>query len=98
VGFLLDFETKWRSLPIKFAPQMKKSSFTSLVLTGLTAISLVCYLYLNTAASNANETVSRANHIAETELEQAPSETILLPDISLVKKLLNVTKIVLPRD
>jgi hypothetical protein len=77
---------------------MKKSSFTSLVLTSLTAISLVCYIYLSTTASNPNETIARAKQITGTELGEEQSETILLPDLSLVKKLLNVTKIVLPRD
>jgi hypothetical protein len=77
---------------------MKKSSFTSLVLTSLTAISLVCYLYLSTTASNENGTMARTSQMAGTEAEEEQTETMLLPDISLVKKLLNVTKIVLPRD
>ncbi len=77
---------------------MKKSSFTSLVLTSLTVISLVCYLYLITTASNTNGTIARAKQVAETELREEQSEAVLFPDISLVKKLLNVTKIVLPRD
>ncbi|MCC6726775.1 MAG: hypothetical protein IT258_19895 [Saprospiraceae bacterium] len=73
-----------------------KKTYSTLMLIGLMTLSLASYTYLSTTASHEIE-----NDLAlkpSTELEEQANEKVVLPDIGLVKKLLNITKIVLPRD
>jgi hypothetical protein len=76
---------------------MKKSSFSTFLLGSLTVLSLASYLYLSTVASDSidNRFVKKEPSI---EMEEEEVKKVLLPDVSLVKKLINITKIVLPRD
>ena len=72
---------------------MKKSAFTSIILSGLTASSLACYIFLSVAASSADDAA-----IGQMETTEKAEQKVLLPDVSLAKRLLNITKIVMPRD
>lgn len=76
---------------------MKKSSFSTFLLVSLTVLSLASYIYLSTAASDSIDN-RLAKQESAIEMEEQEVKKVLLPDVSLVKKLINITKIVLPRD
>ncbi|MBI5917596.1 MAG: hypothetical protein HY842_19680 [Bacteroidetes bacterium] len=76
---------------------MKNKPSHSFILTSLAALSLVCYLYLHSVA--VKETGLCPSSFAKVErVEETPAENpkVILPDVALVKKILNITKIVMP--
>jgi hypothetical protein len=78
--------------------RMKRMNMRSLVLLMLTIVSLFSYVYLTTAARQEVIDAHMANAENLQEQEEKKGGTIALPDIALVKKIINITKIVLPRD
>lgn len=75
---------------------MKKSHLRSTIWIALTVFSLACYGYLNHFTPEAELVYSDGDQIEEINEEQEPS--VFLPDIALVKKLINITKIVIPKE
>ncbi|MBK8564784.1 MAG: hypothetical protein IPN76_15970 [Saprospiraceae bacterium] len=76
---------------------MKKSSFSTFLLPSLAVLSLASYIFLSTAAASPVD--SRfAKQGPAIEMEEQADKKVLLPDVTLVKRLINITKIVLPRD
>ncbi len=74
-----------------------KKSFSSFVFTGLITISLASYIYLSTTA--ASSPVGNMDASAQSiETAEAAEREALFPNISLIKKVLNITKMVIPRD
>ncbi len=78
---------------------MKKVSLPMVVWGLLIAASLSSYLFLaSEKCENAAASTSTTEAVqSENELE-AKDAKVILPDIALVKKVLNITKIVLPKD
>jgi hypothetical protein len=80
---------------------MKKSKITPVVWILLTTVSIFCYTYLHSAAVDEFGTCpSSFSVIDKTESEDVTKResSVILPDIALAKKILNITKIVLPAD
>jgi len=71
---------------------MKKYSIRSILLLLLVVSSLSSYVFLNTVSS------SNTPNNGVTEIEETTSQQIVLPDIELVKKLVEVGKTVLIRS
>lgn len=76
---------------------MKKSASSIFLLSGLAALSLASYLFLATVPADV-EGSGFANQKEGTELEGEAPRKVVLPDVALAKRLINITKIVLPRD
>lgn len=75
---------------------MKKSTLRSLIWTALAIISFACYGYLGHCTPEAKMTAQMQVELQENLNEK--ESNIYLPDIALVKKLINITKIVIPND
>lgn len=73
---------------------MKKTLFSNFVLPSLVVLSLASYIFLSTAAGDTD----LAQQNTSTELEDQEAKKVVLPDVTLAKKLINITKIVMPRD
>lgn len=74
---------------------MKKAKLRSIAWTMMAVVSLACYSYLNTFSSEAELTMQMEEEMSDTQDDET---TVYLPDIALVKKLLNITKMVIPND
>ena len=77
---------------------MKKIDFRTLVWAALFTASLSSYIYLHSASVKEYGTCPSAINQHEEGFEGKQESKIFLPDIALVKKLLNITKIVMPKD
>ncbi|MBK9017513.1 MAG: hypothetical protein IPM82_27630 [Saprospiraceae bacterium] len=77
---------------------MKKSAFSSYFLLGLTALSLCCYIYLHKVAFTTTGHCPSSLASTVTDGQDAETAQVLLPDVALVKRFLNITKIVLVKD
>ncbi len=77
---------------------MKKYNFRSLIWAFLITASLGSYLYLHSVAVKEYGTCPSAIHLNEDGFEGKKESRVFLPDIALVKKLVNITKIVIPKD
>lgn len=77
---------------------MKKSTSSKFFMVGLIAASLFCYTHLQFKANESIGDDLSSNVREIIEAEQHESTDIAVPDVSLVKRLLNITKIVLPKD
>ena len=76
---------------------MKKSTIPSFVLLGLTLLSLFCYVYLHKVAFVTTGRCPSSTLAMEAERSATEKSQTLLPDIALVKQLLNVSKMVLTK-
>lgn len=67
-------------------------------MVGLIAVSLICYTHLQFKANDniGNDLGSNVREMVQAE--QHETSDIAVPNVSLVKRILNVTKIVLPKD
>lgn len=77
---------------------MKKPTFSSYFLLSLAALSLFCYVYLHKVAYNVTGHCPSSNALMISEEQDAESSQILLPDVALMKRFLNITKIILVKD
>jgi hypothetical protein len=80
---------------------MKSLNVRSLVLGVLVAGSLAAYTYLHREAVHEFGTCPSAFGDESTELQDTEKEKgdqITLPDVALVKRFINVTKAVMPKD
>lgn len=78
---------------------MEKSRLRSLIWVLLTALSLACYVYLHVASVQEIESnPSASSSIRQEEDDSQKDSKILFPDIALMKQILNITKVVLPKD
>lgn len=77
---------------------MKRLNIRSIIWTLLIGASLASYIYLNSKSTNYEQSFSQQNDKLEAEEEREASSAIFLPDVALVKKILNITKIVLPEE
>lgn len=75
---------------------MKKVNIQSIVWAFLIAASISSYTYLSFQAYGPQGVCNASTHKLEKIEEQEVK--VILPDIALVKKILNVTKIVIPKD
>ena len=78
---------------------MEKSRIRPVIWVLLTALSFYCYIYLHTESVEKLGTCpSSFSTVQEERTEDSQKESkILLPDIAFIKKVLNVTKIVMPK-
>ena len=75
---------------------MKKKKASSLAWPALLVFSLACYLYLSYAAAVRTD-FSGNSYVVSEDVENSNKEEqpgIVLPDIALIKKVLNLSKIV----
>lgn len=77
---------------------MKKKKISSLIWASLTALSIFCYTYLHVASVEKYGTCPSSVTSVEQEDEALRKSTIVLPDVALIKKILNITKIVMPTN
>jgi hypothetical protein len=77
---------------------MKKPSIASLFLSSLVALSLFCYVYLQNAGSNSSSLSTSVTEMASSEVEAGQESGVFLPDFTLAKRLVNITKMVVPKD
>jgi hypothetical protein len=77
---------------------MEKSRIRPLIWVLFTALSLACYVYLRSVSVEETGVTPDAFSIIQQEQKEANDEEsrILLPDVALVKKIINITKIVIP--
>ncbi len=92
------FKQKGVICPLQFAPMKNNTSFTSFLLPGLAALSLFCYIHLHYVAYQTTGHCPSSLAVETLSAEEEQSPDILLPDIALVKRIVNITKIVLPKD
>ena len=67
----------------------------------MTSLSIFCYVYLHSAAVEEYGSCPSSFSVVDQQMqdEEAQRESkVILPDIALVKKILNITKIVMPAD
>ena len=95
--FLVTFEQKKIFAIRNFAP-MKKSSFSSYFLLGLTALSLFCYVFLHKVAYATTGHCPSSTTASVSDKLDDESSQILLPDVALVKRFITITKMVLTKD
>ncbi|MCU0349155.1 MAG: hypothetical protein MUC59_19610 [Saprospiraceae bacterium] len=74
---------------------MKKMSIPTSFLLGMVVLSLSCYIYLHQAATSIEAPIANAKTI---EIEEEKESLIMLFDLAFVKQVLNITKIILPKD
>ena len=74
---------------------MKKPSY---FLLGLAALSLFCYVYLHKVAYNVTGHCPSSNALVISDEQDPETSQILLPDVALMKRFLNITKIILTKD
>ncbi|MCF8244845.1 MAG: hypothetical protein K9J37_10810 [Saprospiraceae bacterium] len=77
---------------------MKNPSFSSYSLLGLAALSLFCYVYLHKVAYNVTGHCPSSNTVVISDAQDPETSKILLPDVALMKRFLNITKIILTKD
>lgn len=78
--------------------QMRNSKLRSFVWTLLIAFSFASYTYLNCFTSDLQENYGVNQNVEAEYKEEKKDSKLFLPDLALVKKLLNITKIVLPGE
>lgn len=77
---------------------MKKSTISSYLLLGMTSLSLFCYVYLHKIAFETTGHCPSANMAWANEENDTGTSKLLLPEISLVKHILLVTKSILTKE
>jgi hypothetical protein len=77
---------------------MKKSTISSYLLLGMTALSLLCYVYLHKIAFETTGHCPSAKMSLASEENDNKTSKLLLPEISLVKHILFVTKTILTKE
>jgi hypothetical protein len=77
---------------------MKKSSISSNFLLGLTALSLFCYVSLHQVAYETTGHCPSSTRASASEELDGRTSRVLLPDIALVKRILNISKMLLPKE
>lgn len=78
---------------------MKRINFRTFIWTLLIGASLASYIYLNSKSTSYEQVYSQGYNKIQVEDEDVQGEsTGFLAEIALVKKILNITKIVLPKQ
>ncbi|MCB0520841.1 MAG: hypothetical protein H6577_21335 [Lewinellaceae bacterium] len=78
---------------------MKKNNLRSITWAFLIAASLSSYIYLHVESVKNYGTCPSAIHLEDENFDGSQQDSkVFLPDIALVKKILNITKIVLPKN
>ncbi len=80
---------------------MEKRKIPTIIWAALTSLSIFCYLYLHSTAVEEYGYDNSVFSISQQESNQEDvnrESKIILPDVVLIKKILNITKIVLPTE
>lgn len=75
---------------------MRKTNLRSTIWSLLVVLSLASYTYLNCFTADLKEDHATSN--TDKGMEEERDAKVFLPDIAMVKTLLNITKIVMPKD